>query len=179
MSRDAPQGRSDQPSARALGRERRRAVSDDLSQGVSRVNAPQPHLVDTLCGYTNPSRRSPGARLSPVPSGGWRRFLRRPFLARIVHDPFLILQGRVEAWDRCARIPGCDKSVWRQDAEGRVIRWSDFGDRFSRYGWEVMALPATGVLGRALARRRLVAVHWRGLTGGALREDPFLGRRAA
>lgn len=100
-------------------------------------------------------------------------------MARIAHDPFLILQGRVEAWERCARIPGCDKSVWRQDAEGRVIRWSDFGDRFSRYGWEVMTLPPTGVFGRALARRRLVAVHWRGLSGDTLGEDPFLGRRAA
>ncbi len=100
-------------------------------------------------------------------------------MARIAHDPFLILQARVEAWERCARIPGCDKSVWRQDAAGRVIRWSDFGDRFSRYGWEVMTLAPTGVLNRALARRRLVAVHWRGLLGETLRDDPFLGRRAA
>ncbi|AZS22026.1 MULTISPECIES: hypothetical protein [unclassified Caulobacter] len=154
-------------------------VRDELSQGVSRGNAPQPHLVDSLCDYTKPGRRSPGARLSPAPSGGWRRFFRRPFLARIAHDPFLILQARVEAWERCARIPGCDKSVWRQDAAGRVIRWSDFGDRFSRYGWEVMTLAPTGVLNRALARRRLVAVHWRGLLGETLRDDPFLGRRAA
>jgi hypothetical protein len=100
-------------------------------------------------------------------------------LARIVHDPFVILQSRVEAWERCARIPGCDKSVWRQDAKGRVIRWSDFGDRFSRYGWEVEPLPPTGVLGRALARRRLVAVHWRGVGEAARRDDPPMGRRAA
>lgn len=100
-------------------------------------------------------------------------------MARIAHDPFLILQGRVEAWERCARIPGCDKAVWRQDAEGRVIRWSDFGDRFSRYGWEVVNRPRPGVLGRALSAKRLEAVHWRGLTKDALRADPFLGREAA
>jgi hypothetical protein len=37
-------------------------------------------------------------------------------LARTAQDPFLILQGRIEAWERCARIPGCDKAIWRQDA---------------------------------------------------------------
>jgi hypothetical protein len=91
-------------------------------------------------------------------------------LARIAHDRFLILQGRVEAWERCARIPGCDKAVWRQDAGGRVIRWADFGDRFSRY---------PGVLGRALSVKRLEAIHWRGLTRNAAPADPFLDREAA
>lgn len=100
-------------------------------------------------------------------------------MARAAQDPFLILQGRVEAWERCARIPGCDKAVWRQDAEGRVIRWSDFSDRFSRYGWEVVSRPRPGVLGRALWVKRLEAIHWRGLTRDALASDPFLGRRAA
>lgn len=100
-------------------------------------------------------------------------------MARIAQDPFLILQGRVAAWERCARIPGCDKAVWRQDGEGRVIRWSDFADRFSRYGWEVVSRPRPGVLGRALSAKRLEAVHWRGLTEAALSADRFLGRKAA
>lgn len=100
-------------------------------------------------------------------------------MARIAPDPFLILQGRVEAWERCARIPGCDKAVWRQDAEGRVIRWSDFRDRFSRYGWEVVNRSRPGVLGRALAVKRLEAVHWRALSDDASLGDPFHTRRAA
>lgn len=94
-------------------------------------------------------------------------------LARLALDPFAILQARVEAWERCARIPGCDKAVWRQDAQGRVIRWDDFGDRFSRYGWEAVSRPRVGVLGRALAGKRLEAVHWRGLTAETLTADPF------
>lgn len=98
-------------------------------------------------------------------------------MPRTVQDPFLILQGRVAVWERCARIPGCDKAVWRQDAAGRVIRWSDFGDRFSRYGWEVASRPRPGVLGRALKRQE--AVHWRGLIHDAVSVDPFLGREAA
>lgn len=100
-------------------------------------------------------------------------------MARIASDPFLILQGRVEAWERCARIPGCDKAVWRQDAEGRVIRWSDFGDRFSRYGWEAVSRPHPGVLGRALSVKRLEAIHWRGVTRDAVSSDPFQDRKAA
>lgn len=100
-------------------------------------------------------------------------------MARIAHDRFLILQGRVEAWERCARIPGCDKAVWRQDAEGRVIRWADFGDRFSRYGWEAVSRPRPGVLGRTLSVKRLEAIHWRGLTRDALSADPFVHRKAA
>lgn len=103
-------------------------------------------------------------------------------MARTAQDPFLILQGRVEAWERCARIPGCDKAVWRQDGQGRVIRWSDFRDRFSRYGWEVVSRPhpgvLAGVLGRALAAKRQEAVHWRGVTGDVA-ADPFSGRKAA
>ncbi|WP_297506657.1 hypothetical protein [uncultured Caulobacter sp.] len=98
-------------------------------------------------------------------------------MLRLTQDPFVILQGRVEAWERCARIPGCDKAVWRQDGEGRVIRWSDFGDRFSRYGWEVVTRRGPRAWGRGL--KRLEAVHWRGVTGERPSGDPFLGREAA
>ena len=59
-------------------------------------------------------------------------------MARLNSDPFSILQTRVRAWEACARIPGCDKAIWRQDADGRVIRWADLGDRFSRYGWAIL-----------------------------------------
>ncbi len=100
-------------------------------------------------------------------------------MARHAQDPFLVLQGRVDAWERCARIPGCDKAIWRQDAQGRVIRWSDFGDRFSRYGWEVVSRTRPGVWGRALAVKRLEAVHWRGVVGDPVVRDPFLDQRAA
>ena len=100
-------------------------------------------------------------------------------MARLAPDPFLILQGRVDAWERCARIPGCDKAVWRQDAEGRVIRWSDFRDRFSRYGWEVVVRQRPGVWGKTLPGKRLEAIHWRGVMGEPGRGDPFLDQRAA
>ena len=86
-------------------------------------------------------------------------------MARLNSDPFSILQTRVRAWEACARIPGCDKAIWRQDAGGRVIRWADLGDRFSRYGWETRERPSTGLLGRAFHRHTVEAIHWRGILG--------------
>jgi len=86
-------------------------------------------------------------------------------MARLSSDPFSILQSRIRAWEACARIPGCDKAIWRQDVAGRVIRWADFGDRFSRYGWEMRSCPSNTALGRALKRHKVEAIHWRGVLG--------------
>jgi len=99
-------------------------------------------------------------------------------LARSRPDPFAILSRRIQAWDSCSYIPGCDKAIWRQDADGRVIRWSDFGDRFSRYGWEMRDRPATGLLGRALQLHTAEATHWRGILGDQAC-DLFESRKAA
>lgn len=87
-------------------------------------------------------------------------------MARQNLDPYSILQTRVRAWEGCARIPGCDKAIWRQDSAGRVIRWSDFGDRFSHYGWEMRVCQSEGMLARALKRHKMEAIHWRGVLGG-------------
>ncbi len=99
-------------------------------------------------------------------------------MARLNSDPFSILRTRVRAWEGCARIPGCDKSIWRQDAAGRVIRWADFGDRFSRYGWEMRDRPSPGLLGRAFHRHTVEAIHWRGILGDDAR-DVFALAKAA
>lgn len=85
-------------------------------------------------------------------------------------DPFAILAIRIRAWEACARIPACDKAMWRQDAAGRVIRWADFGDRFSRYGWEMRTCQSRGVLARALKRHTIEAIHWRGVLGDETRD---------
>ena len=49
---------------------------------------------------------------------------------------------RVAIWNRAAAIPGCDKAIWRCDDHGRVIRWADYEDRFSRYGWMIAREPS-------------------------------------
>lgn len=40
-------------------------------------------------------------------------------------------------WAKGHEIPGFPKDVWRRDDFGNVIRFSDHGDRSSKYGWEI------------------------------------------
>lgn len=47
-------------------------------------------------------------------------------------------------WLRGRRIRGIDASVWRLDHLGRVIRFADYDDRSSHYGWRVVRIDAGG-----------------------------------
>lgn len=40
-------------------------------------------------------------------------------------------------WNKGRPIVGWESSVWRHDDFGNVIRWPDYGDRQSKYGWEI------------------------------------------
>ena len=78
-------------------------------------------------------------------------------------------QPKLEAWSKCISPPGFDGSIWRWDAFGSVIRWSDYGDRSSEYGWEIdHAVPS--ILGGGDGLHNLRALHWRNNAslGGAL-----------
>jgi hypothetical protein len=66
---------------------------------------------------------------------------------------------RVAIWGKAAPIPGCDKAIWRCDDQGRVIRWADYGDRFSRYGWVMVVEPHESRLARALGLIAARPVH--------------------
>jgi hypothetical protein len=66
---------------------------------------------------------------------------------------------RVAVWNKAAPIPGCDKAVWRCDEQGRIIRWSDYEDRFSRYGWVILRERGESRLAKALGRTPARAVH--------------------
>lgn len=63
---------------------------------------------------------------------------------------------RVAIWNRAVPIPGCDKAIWRCDDQGRIIRWSDYEDRFSRYGWAILRGRHEG---RTLRRSASKPVH--------------------
>jgi len=43
---------------------------------------------------------------------------------------------RLSVWAKGQICPGYDPSVWRRDSIGSVIRFSDYGNRDSEYGWE-------------------------------------------
>lgn len=52
-----------------------------------------------------------------------------------------------EVWIKGTVITGWDPEVWRHDAFGSVIRYSDYGDRNSKYGWEVDHIVAVALGG--------------------------------
>lgn len=66
---------------------------------------------------------------------------------------------RVALWSKASPIPGCDKAIWRCDDQGRVIRWADYGDRFSRYGWTVVRERGEGRLAQALGLAAAKPIH--------------------
>ena len=46
--------------------------------------------------------------------------------------------GRRRAvWNKGQVIRGFDPLIWRRDYMGNVIRYSDYGNRFSVHGWEI------------------------------------------
>ncbi|MGO8802274.1 HNH endonuclease signature motif containing protein [Candidatus Binatus sp.] len=60
-------------------------------------------------------------------------------------------------WLKGAVIPGYDPTVWRRDSMGSVIRYSDYGDRESEYGWEQDHIDPDG----PDDLRNLQPLHWR------------------
>ena len=50
-------------------------------------------------------------------------------------------------WAKGTPIPGYDPGTWRRDAYGNNMKYSDFGNRASQFGWErdhVVALALGG-----------------------------------
>ena len=43
----------------------------------------------------------------------------------------------VHVWQKGRLIPNYDPAEWRWDVFGNVIRYADYGNRDSKYGWEI------------------------------------------
>lgn len=50
-------------------------------------------------------------------------------------------------WDRAHRINGVDPDTMRQDYAGAWIRFEDYGNRNSQYGWEIDHLKPLSIGG--------------------------------
>lgn len=44
---------------------------------------------------------------------------------------------RLLVWEKGHEVPGYDRKIWRRDDFGHVIKFPDYGDRSSLYGWEI------------------------------------------
>ena len=40
-------------------------------------------------------------------------------------------------WEKGEEIPEYSSEIWRLDKYSALMKWSDFGDRKSKYGWEI------------------------------------------
>ena len=54
---------------------------------------------------------------------------------------------KLQVWEKGKRIPGLDANIWREDDEGNRIKFSDYGNRDSIYGWEKDHFPIPAALG--------------------------------
>lgn len=94
-------------------------------------------------------------------------------------DYVALMDQREKVWAKAHPIAGRDPAVWRRDDDCRTIRYSDFGDRKSQYGWEIEVLPyAEGKDEFA----RLKPVHWEShaeRNGGDLLGDKDFRHRPA
>ena len=80
------------------------------------------------------------------------------------------------AWARTSPVSGQANS-WeiRKDCLGNLIRYADFGNRHSPFGWELNAvIPAS--MGGSADAENLQALHWK---AAALRAAPPLKTLAA
>ena len=82
-------------------------------------------------------------------------------------------RDKLAAWSACNPLQNFEPSIYRVDAYGNVIRWSDYGTQ-GDYGWEIdHAIPSA--LGGSDSIFNLRALHWRtnrslgGLLGNAFR----------
>jgi hypothetical protein len=79
-------------------------------------------------------------------------------------------QEKLAVWAKGKVIPNFDPSVWRSDRYGNVIRYQDYGDRQSKYGWEIDHYPTAAALGGSDDISNLQPLHCKANAsrGGAL-----------
>jgi hypothetical protein len=44
---------------------------------------------------------------------------------------------KLTVWKLGKEVPNLDSKIWRKDKCGKLIKYSDHGDRGSKYGWEI------------------------------------------
>jgi hypothetical protein len=47
------------------------------------------------------------------------------------------LGRRLMVWEKGRPIPSVDPAMWRNDDFGKRLRWSDYGDHTSPFGWSI------------------------------------------
>lgn len=94
------------------------------------------------------------------------------FIPHPIYDDY----RKIYVWQKGLLIPGQDPTLWRYDDYYMVIKWSDYGDRSSVYGWEIdHCIPSS--FGGADDISNLRPLNWfnNARYGGALSNLPNKG----
>ena len=67
---------------------------------------------------------------------------------------------KLAVWAKGTPIPGYPSSIWRRDVYGSAMKYSDFGNRESEYGWERDHIAASA-LGGPDTVDNMRPLHWR------------------
>ena len=67
---------------------------------------------------------------------------------------------KLQVWQMANKIDNVDSDIWRQDYAGAWIRFSDYGNRNSQYGWEIDHLYPES-LGGNDELSNLMPLHWK------------------
>ncbi len=68
---------------------------------------------------------------------------------------------KLQVWAKAFIDPDYDPVVCRRDAHWSLIRYSDYGDRTSPYGWEFDHFPIPAALGGTDSIWNVRPLHWR------------------
>ncbi|HAU0830368.1 TPA: HNH endonuclease signature motif containing protein [Legionella pneumophila] len=60
-----------------------------------------------------------------------RNYNRTIFNQHFIHSTIL------DVWNKARVVPGLSLYEWRYDACGKLIKFSDYGNVYSSYGWEI------------------------------------------
>lgn len=86
-------------------------------------------------------------------------------MATTLNSLFDALQGFSEeqkqiAWSKARIVPGRDPNTIRKDACGAWIKWADYGNIDSEWGWEIDHIHPVA-LGGTNHPSNLQALHWK------------------
>lgn len=80
---------------------------------------------------------------------------------------------KLTVWIKGHPIPGYDPSEWRRDDFDSAMRYSDYGNRNSDYGWELDHFPVPASMGGLDEISNLRPLNWK----NNARHGGFLGNR--
>lgn len=86
-------------------------------------------------------------------------------MATTINSFFDLLRGFSEAqkqiaWSKAQIVPGRDSSIIRKDACGAWIKWANYGDTNSEWGWEIDHIYPVA-RGGTNSPNNLQALHWK------------------